>query len=119
MAPKFANSLAYIFSPSYKLSRANVGLYRDHGLAVVRSESERRLDNLRKEIIQIFKQEGIAITIKTNLKLCYFLDVTLNLQTGKYYPFQNPIARRSISTPNQTTLPQVSSAPKDDRAANI
>ena len=37
------------------LGQANIGLYRDDGLAVVQRESGRRLDNLRKEIIQMFK----------------------------------------------------------------
>ena len=40
------------------LGRDSVGLYRDDGLAVIRSKSGRRLDQLRKELIKVFKEEG-------------------------------------------------------------
>ena len=46
------------------------------------------LDKVRKVIISIFKNEGLCITIETNLGHRDFLDVTLNLLTGKYFPFR-------------------------------
>ena len=46
------------------------------------------LDKVRKVIISIFKNEGLSITIETNLGHRDFLDVTLNLLTGKYFPFR-------------------------------
>ena len=49
------------------LGKDNVGLYRDDGLGVVRSKSGRRLDKLRKDIVQLFKEEGLTITITMNL----------------------------------------------------
>ena len=38
----------------------------------------------------MFKDVGFKITIEANLKIVNFLDVTLNLNTGKYYPFRKP-----------------------------
>ena len=46
------------------------------------------LDKVRKVIISIFKNEGLSITIEINLIETDFLDVTLNLLTGKYFPFR-------------------------------
>ena len=68
----------------------NTGLYRDDGLTAIRSQSARRLDKLRKDIIAVFKAEGLSITIQANLPSTDFLDVTLDLQTGKYSPFRKP-----------------------------
>ena len=68
----------------------NTGLYRDDGLTAIRSQSARRLDRLRKDIIAVFKSEGLSITIETNLSSTDFLDITLDLTTGKYSPFRKP-----------------------------
>ena len=72
------------------LGISNVGLYRDDGLAVVRSLSGRRLDQIRKSIIEVLKSEGLAITIQTNLPATDYLDVMLNLATGKHSPYRKP-----------------------------
>ena len=42
-------------------------------------------DRMRKDIISIFKNEGLSIAIETNLIETYVLEVTLNLLTGKYF----------------------------------
>ena len=34
--------------------------------------------------------KGLNISINTNLKICNFLDVTLNLSDGTYYPYRKP-----------------------------
>ena len=44
------------------------------------------LNNLTRE----FKKQGLNISINTNLKICNFLDVTLNLTEGTYYPYRKP-----------------------------
>ena len=41
------------------------------------------LTELGKILIALFKEEGLSITIKTNLIEIDFLDVTLNLATKK------------------------------------
>ena len=69
----------------------NFGLYRDDGLAVHKHNMpgpER--DRLRKRIIQLFKDNGLKITIETNLSRVNFLDVTLDVLSGKYWPYSKP-----------------------------
>ena len=48
------------------------------------------MDRLRKDIINIFKSEGLSITIEINLDETDFLDVSLNLTSNKYFPFRKP-----------------------------
>ena len=62
----------------------NVGLYRDDGLAIIQKANGPKVDRLRKDIISIFKDEGHNL-IETD-----FLDVSFNLNTGKYFPFKKP-----------------------------
>ena len=64
------------------------GLYRDDGLAAVNTSSGPVLDRMRKNIVSLFKEEGLSITIKINLVETDFLDVTFNLDTCKYFPFR-------------------------------
>ena len=68
------------------LGKDNVGLYRDDRLAPVKSTSGPVLDKMRKNIITLFKNEGLGIKIDTNLIETGFLDVTFNLLTGKFFP---------------------------------
>ena len=72
------------------LGKENFGLYRDDGLAVINTTSGPVLDRMRKNIISLFKEEGLSITIEINLVETDFLDVTFNLGTGKYFPFRKP-----------------------------
>ena len=72
------------------LGKDNVGLYRDDGLAAVKSTSGPVLDKMRKNIITLFKNEGLGITIDTNLIETDFLDVTFNLTSGKFFPYRKP-----------------------------
>ena len=68
----------------------NFGLYRDDGLAAVNTSSGPVLDRMRKNIISLFKEEGLSIIIEINLVDTDFLDVTFSLDTGKYFPFRKP-----------------------------
>ena len=72
------------------LGKDNVGLYRDDGLAAVKSTSGPVLDKMRKNIITLFKNDSLGITIDTNLIETDFLDVTFNLTTGKFFPNRKP-----------------------------
>ena len=72
------------------VEKQDVGLYRDDGLAVLRNTNGREADRMRKRIIEIFKDMGLRITIETNLKIVNFLDITLNLNNGKVYPYRKP-----------------------------
>jgi len=75
---------------SKHINPKNVGLYRDDGLAILENTSGPRSEQIRKQIIKIFKENGLQITTETNLQQINFLDVTLNLETGKYWPFRKP-----------------------------
>ena len=70
--------------------KEDIGLYRDDGIMVVHEANGPKLDRLRKDIVKIFKDKQLNITIDTNLKITEFLDVTLDLDTGKYYPYKKP-----------------------------
>ena len=72
------------------VEKDQIGLYRDDGLLVVHNSNGPKLDRLRKNIIKLFKDESLNITIDTNLKVTDFLDVTLDLETGKHYPYRKP-----------------------------
>ena len=83
----------------------HVGLYRDDGLAVL-SASGPQMDRIRKEVIKIFSNENLKITVNMNIKTTNFLDVNLNLETEEYKPFRkdnnkpNYINIRSCHPPN-------------------
>ena len=73
-----------------KFGRNNLGLYRDDGLAYFKNVSGPKSDRIRKDIIKIFKDIGLKITIETNLKRVNFLDVTFDLQTETFKPYHKP-----------------------------
>ena len=70
------------------LGKQKFGLYKDDGLAPVNSSSGPVLHRIRKDVISIFKNEGLSVAIETNLIETDFLDVTFNLLTGNYFPFR-------------------------------
>ena len=72
------------------IGRENVALYRDDGLAAINSSSGPELYKMRKNIIALFKNEGLSLTIETNLLETDFLDVTFNLATEKLFSFRKP-----------------------------
>ena len=79
----------YVFGEKYGKHR--ISLYRDDGLACFRYTSGPQADRIRKDFIKIFKENfDLSITCEANLKAVNFLDVTLNLTTGKYQPYNKP-----------------------------
>ena len=69
------------------IDKSSVGLYRDDGLAAINNANGPELDRIRKDIIPLFKEEGLSITIEINLFETDFLDDIFNLATKKYFPF--------------------------------
>ena len=65
-----------------KYGKHRIGLYRDDGLACFGYTSGPQADRIRKDFIKIFK-EDFNLTMN-------FLDVTLNLRTGKYQSYNKP-----------------------------
>ena len=70
------------------IDKSSAGLYRDDGLAAINNSNCIKLDRIRKDIIALLKEEGLSITIETNLIETDFLDVTFNLVTKNYFPFR-------------------------------
>ena len=66
----------------------NIRLHRDNGLSCFESKSGPKLEKMKKKICKIFTDNNLNITIETNLHITEYLDVTFNLQTGKYYPYR-------------------------------
>ena len=93
------------------LGKENFRLCRDDGLATVNSCSGPVLDKMRKDIISVFKNEGLSITIETNLIKTDFLDFTFNLLTGKYFPFRKvnnkPLYRNAKSNHPLTIIKEL------------
>ena len=70
----------------------DVGLYRDDGLAVVRTRGRAGglLDNVRKKLEKAFKEENLEITHEKGMISTDFLDVKLNLEANEYRPYRKP-----------------------------
>ena len=75
---------------SKRFGKDKSGLYRDDGLAALKSCSGPQADKARKDLIKIFKDNGLNITVETNLLATDFLDVHFDLQNGIYKPFRKP-----------------------------
>ena len=72
------------------LPKHSIGLYRDDGLGIINGLSGPALDRKRKDIIKVFKDNGLNITIQMNLKIVDFLDVTLSLIDYSFKPYRKP-----------------------------
>ena len=73
-----------------QIGTKSIGLYRDDGLAVIYQTNGLKMDRIRKNIIALFKSEGLSITIYTNLIGTDFLDVSFNLEMDKFFPYRKP-----------------------------
>ena len=69
--------------------KLNLGLYRDDGLAVT-DLKPRQAELEKKKVCQIFKENGLRITIEANVESVNFLDINMNLKTGLYKPYIKP-----------------------------
>ena len=64
-------------------------LYRDDGLGVTPS-TPRLQEKLRQNIIKIFAEQELKITIITNQTRVDYLNITMDLETGLYQPYRKP-----------------------------
>ena len=82
----------YILSKTKSVfeTQNDVGLYKDGGLGIFRNLSGPEIERVRKEIITIFKECGLSLTTKTNLKVVQFLDIELDLINNTYRPYKKP-----------------------------
>ena len=68
----------------------NIGLYRDDGLAAIKTTSGRLADKARKQLIETFNKFGLKMTATANMRRVSFLDVTLDFTDGTYKPYRKP-----------------------------
>ena len=64
----------------------NIGLYRDDGLAAFNGTPQ-EIEKIKKGICNVFCDNDLKITVEANTTKLNFLDVTLDLTSGKYYPY--------------------------------
>ena len=71
--------------------RMECGLFRDDGLGVSTAGlTSRQVENIKKKICSIFRENGLSITIKANLDIVEFLDTEVCLSNGTYRVFTKP-----------------------------
>ena len=86
----------FLLSQLQEILGRNIGLYRDDGLVISKGTSK-AIENIKKEIGHIFKNNGLRITIEANKQIVNFLDVTFNLTNNTHHPYMKA----------NTTLPYV------------
>ena len=59
-------------------------------MAAYENISGPQAERIKKNITKQFKDEGLSITIKTNLKIVNFLDITLDLDKDIFRPYIKP-----------------------------
>ena len=64
----------------------NIGLYRDDGLAAFNGTPQ-EIEKIKKGICKVFCDNDLKITVEANTTKVNSLDVTLDLTSGKYYPY--------------------------------
>ena len=67
----------------------SIGLYRDDGLSAQKLSGP-EADRARKDLHKIFGDHGLKITVEMNLEQTDFLDVTLDMRTGNFFPYRKP-----------------------------
>ena len=76
----------YLLSCLTKQYGNSIGLYKDDGLAVFNAKPQ-QIEKIKKDFCKIFQENGLKITVEANITKVNFLDVTLDLQSGKHYPY--------------------------------
>ena len=66
-----------------------VGLYRDDGLGAA-TQRPQQVESIKKKICQVFRDNGLKISIEANKKIVNFLDVTLDLNHDCFKPYVKP-----------------------------
>ena len=85
--------------------KENASLHRDDGLAIIKNTSARLANKTRKELHKVFEQFDLKITAEANLHVVNFLDVTLDITTGKPKPYRKPNGNPSYIHKRSTMHP--------------
>ena len=81
------------FSP--QIGTKNDRPYQKDRLKVIHQTNGSTMDRIWKEVVPLFKSEGLSITIDPELMECDFVVVPFSLETDKFAPYRKP---------NKTTL---------------
>ena len=73
-----------------KVPEVDFGLYRDDGVAVIKTGSGKKMEDTKKKLIKVFKDNELKISIQTRMHKVDFLDVTLDLHEGVHRPYKKP-----------------------------
>ena len=65
-----------------------MALYGDDGLGIFKDMSGSEVERKKKELVKIFKNNGLSITVKTNLKTADFLVIHFDLVNEIYQPYK-------------------------------
>ena len=76
----------YILSLLMEKYGRNIGLYRDDRLAAFNGKPH-EIEKIKKELCKVFRDNNLKITVEANQATVNFLDVTLDLRSGKYWPY--------------------------------
>ena len=96
-----------------KFPLLKLGLYRDDGLGVTYNLPGPTRERMKKEIIQVFKSNGLSITIDMGPKKAEFLDVVLDLEAETYSPYRKPNSQpRYINVKSNHPATVINQVPK-------
>ena len=84
----------------------SIGVYRDDGLAAF-NKTPKEIEKIKKELCKIFREDDLKITIEANKTIINFLDVTLDLQSGKHYSYTKEGIYRPIVRAQEIQSPTI------------
>ena len=88
-------------------------MYRDDGPGIFRNMSSPEVEKKKKDLISIFKSNGLSSTVKTNVKVADFLDIHFELQ-DIYQPYKKqddePLYINKNSNHSPTVIKQIPKA---------
>ena len=76
-----------LFQLSQHYKREDYGLNRDDGLAIFKNKNDQQMEKIKKHFVRIFKSNSFLISIKCNMKIVNYLDVTLDLNGNSFRPY--------------------------------
>ena len=72
------------------IAKENMELYRHDGVGIFKSVSGIEVEFKTEELVTILKNNGVSITVKTNLEIVYFIDIYFNLVKEIYHLYKKP-----------------------------
>lgn len=87
-ALKHVGWLDVTYYPAFNTEKygTNIGLFRDDGVVSIQQKATRDRED-KKELCKILRDRDLKITVEVKVTKVDFLDVILDLKSGKHYPF--------------------------------